>query len=354
MHVVHVVFSLDVGGQERVILDLCRGLVARGHRATVLSLSEGGTLRERFAGIPVETIASGAGFHPTTIARLARRLRALAPDVVHTHNRSPLIYGAPAARLARVRRLIHTKHGRADGGRAVQALARLYDYYVAVSDDTAQVARDVERVPAKTLRVIDNGIDVRAYLPDAAARGRIRAELKVPPTACLIGSAGRLVPEKNYGLLLAAAREALLGGAARLAIAGDGPEAAALKAAVDPAVADRISWLGIRHDVPALLQAFDVFALSSATEGLPIAVIEAMAAGLPILCTAVGGLPKVVAAGETGLLVPAGDRVAYAAALDELVADPGRRGTLGDAARVDAATRFSLDRVVDDYLALYA
>ncbi len=354
MHVVHVVFSLDVGGQERVILDLARGLVARGHTTTVISLSEGGTLRERFAGIAVETIASGEGFDPRTIVRLARRLRELAPDVVHTHNRSPMIYGAPAAKLAGVRRLIHTKHGRSDGGRAVRVLARAYDYYVAVSDDTAKVARDVERVPAAKLRVIDNGIDVRGYVPDAAARGRIRAELKVPPSACLIGTAGRLVPEKNYGLLLAAARDVLASGAARLAIAGDGPEAAALKAAVDPAVADKISWLGIRHDIPALLSAFDLFALSSATEGLPIAVIEAMAAGLPVLCTAVGGLPKVVRAGETGLLVPAGDRAAYAAALGELVDDPARRSTLGDAGRVDAAARFSLDRVVDDYLALYA
>jgi glycosyltransferase involved in cell wall biosynthesis len=344
-----VVFSLDVGGQERVILDLARGLVARGHRTTVISLSEGGTLRERFTGIPVETVASGKGFDPRTIARLASRLRALAPDVVHTHNRSPMIYGGPAAKLARVRRLVHTKHGRSNGGAAVRALSRLYDYYVAVSDDTAVMARETERVPEKIIRVIDNGIDVSQYKPDAGARGRIRAELKISPTACLIGSAGRLVPEKNYPLLLAAAAPLVANGSARLAIAGDGPEGPALRAS-----APEVSWLGIRHDIPALLSAFDIFALSSATEGLPIAVIEAMAAGLPILCTAVGGLPKVVRHGETGLLAPAGDREAYSRLLGELVGDAARRSALGDAARADVARRFSLDRVVDDYLALYA
>lgn len=350
LHVVHVVFSLDVGGQERVILDLARGLVARGHRTTVISLTEGGTLRERFAGIPVETIASGQGFNPRTIARLARRLRELAPDVVHTHNRSPLIYGAPAAKLARVPRLVHTKHGRSDGGVAVRALAHLYDAYVAVSEDTARVARDTEHVPARLVRVIDNGIDVAQFVPDAGARGRVRKELGVAPDTCLIGSAGRLVPEKNYGLLLAAAAGALARGEAALAIAGDGPERDALRAQAPAGV----RWLGIRHDIPALLSAFDVFALSSATEGLPIAVIEAMAAGLPILCTAVGGLPKVVRDGATGRVIAAGDRAAYTAALDGLVADAGLRSTLGEAARADAATRFSLARVVDDYLTLYA
>lgn len=351
MHVVHVVFSLDVGGQERVILDLARGLVARGHRTTVISLSEGGTLRQRFvdAGIPTETVASGKGFDPRTIARLAARLRELAPDVVHTHNRSPMIYGAPAAKLARVPRLVHTKHGRSDGGLAVRALAHLYDAYVAVSDDTAAVARDTEKVPAKLVHVIDNGIDVAQYAPDAGARGRIRAALKVSPQAVLIGSAGRLVPEKNYGLLLAASAPLVASGAAAVAIAGDGPERDALHAA-----GPHVTWLGIRHDIPALLAAFDIFALSSATEGLPIAVIEAMAAGLPIMCTAVGGLPKVIRHGETGLLAPAGDRETYATLLAELVHDAGRRGALGDAARADVARRFSLDRVVDDYLALYA
>ncbi|MCX5747752.1 MAG: glycosyltransferase [Proteobacteria bacterium] len=353
MHVVHVVFSLDVGGQERVILDLARGLVERGHRATVISLSEGGTLRPRFEGIPVETIASGTGLSPSTIPRLARRLRELRPDVVHTHNRSPMIYGGPAAKLARVPRLVHTKHGRSDGGRAVMVLSRLYDHYVCVSEDTAVVARTTEHVSAKIVSVIANGIDVRAFIPDAAARGRLRAELKIPPTACLVGTAGRLVPEKNYGLLLEAAR-GVLGPDVRLVIVGDGPERAALQAAVDPAIVDRVHWLGIRHDIPALLSAFDLFALSSTTEGLPIAVIEAMAAGLPILCTAVGGLPGVIRHGETGLLVPPSDVDAYRAALRELAGDPDRRQALGDAARADVAVRFSLDRVMDDYLRLYA
>lgn len=353
MHVVHVVFSLDVGGQERVILDLARGLVERGHRTTVISLSPGGTLRERFAGIPVETLDAGQGFNPITITRLAKRLRELAPDVVHTHNRSPMIYGGPAAKLARVPRLVHTKHGRSDGGRAVMALCRLYDAYVAVSEDTAVVARDQERVPAKIVKVIPNGIDTRAFVPDPAARGRIRAELKIPPTACLVGTAGRLVPEKNYGLLLAAGK-GVLGDDVRLVLVGDGPERDALKALVDPSIAKYVHWLGIRHDIPALLSAFDLFALSSKTEGLPIAVIEAMAAGLPILCTSVGGLPKVVRHGETGMLVPSEDEAAYRTALRDLAHDATKRGVLGDAARVDATARFSLDRVMNDYLAIYA
>lgn len=353
LHVVHVVFSLDVGGQERVILDLARGLVDRGHRATVISLSEGGTLRSRFAGIPVETIDAGTGVNPSTIAKLARRFRALKPDVVHTHNRSPMIYAAPAAKLARVPRLVHTKHGRSDGGTAVTVLSRLYHRYVAVSEDTARVAIEKERVPAKLVTVIENGIDTRAFVPDPAARMRVRRELGVPPTACLVGTTGRMVVEKNYGLLIAAAA-GVVGKDVRLVLVGDGPERAALERGVEPASAPYVAFLGMRHDIPALLSAFDVFALSSTTEGLPIAVIEAMAAGLPILATAVGGLPKVVTQGETGVLVPSENLGAYRAALHELTSDGDLRSRLGEAARTDAASRFSLDRVMDDYLAIYA
>jgi glycosyltransferase involved in cell wall biosynthesis len=352
IHVVHVVFSLDVGGQERVILDLARGAIARGHRATVLSLSEGGTLRERFAGIPVETVASGTGFHPSTMLRVGARFRRLRPDVVHTHNRTPMIYGALAARALRVRRMIHTKHGASDGGREVGVLSRLYDQYVAVSEDSATIARDRERVPARLVRVIPNGIDVRGYQRDAVARRRVRSELGLSEGACLVGTVGRLVPEKNYGLLIDAMAE-LLGRDVHLAFAGGGPEADALQAQVPAAKRAFVHWLGIRHDIPALLSAFDVFALSSRTEGLPLAVIEAMAAGLPVACTAVGGLPKVVEAGVTGELVPAGDRAALARCLGELARDPARRERLGEAAQQAADARFSMERVVDDYLALY-
>ena len=347
MHVVHVVFSLDVGGQERVILDLAKGAVAHGHRATVISLSAGGTLRERFAGIPVETVEKAEGFTPGLALRLAARFRALRPDVVHTHNSSPLIYGGPAARALRVRRLVHTKHGASDGGRAIRYVSRLADHFVAVSEDTARVAREQEHVPAAKLRVIPNGIDIRSYDRDAAARARVRAELGLDDRAILVGSVGRLVPVKNYGLLIDAMAP-LLGDHVHLAIAGGGEEAEALRAK-----SDRVHWLGVRHDIPALLSAFDVFAMSSHTEGLPLAVIEAMASSLPIACTAVGGLPRVIDSGVTGELVTPGDAVALRACLDRLVRDPARRAQLGAAARGAAVARFSMDRVVDEYLALY-
>ncbi len=347
MHVVHVVFSLDVGGQERVILDLAQGAIERGHRATVISLSPGGTLRGRFAGIPVETVAKAEGFTPALIPRLARRFRALRPDVVHTHNASPLIYGAPAARAMLVRRVIHTKHGAADGGPAIRYVSRLADHYVAVSEDTARLAREQEHVPAAKVRVIANGIDVRRYARDDAARAKIRSELKLGDRAVLVGTVGRLVPEKNYGLLLDAMAP-LLGPDVHLAFAGGGPEAEALRAQLPTA-----HWLGVRHDIPALLSAFDIFALSSRTEGLPLAVIEAMAAGLPVACTAVGGLPRVVDAGVTGELVEPGNLVALRACLERLVRDPARRAELGAAACAAAVARFSMDRVVDEYLELY-
>ena len=353
MHVVQVVFSLDVGGQERVVLDLARGLIARGHRATVISLSEGGTLRPQFAGIPIETIAAPPGLSPSVALRLAAAFHRLRPDVVHTHNRTPRIYGGLAARMARVPRVIHTKHNGKDGGVAVRVLSHLYDSYIAVSDDTAHVARDVEHVPDRRLHVIANGIDVDGYTRDPGARARIRGELGVGDDVCLIGTVGRLVPEKNYELLLAAVR-GVLDDRVRLAFVGDGPESAALHAAADPAIRDRVYWLGVRHDIPALLSAFDVFALSSRTEGLPLSVLEAMASQLPVVATAVGGVAKLVHDGVSGVLVTPGDVAGYHDAIDKLAHDPAYRRALGQAARDEAQAEFSVNRVVDDYLAVYA
>ena len=340
------------------MLDLARGLASRGHRVTVISLAEGGALRGAFAPITVETVARRRdGIDPTLVVRLAARLAALSVDVVHTHNPLALSYGAPAARLARVPRVVHTKHGANPSERrrtvgARRLLARLCDAFVAVSPETAEVARVLDRVREPRLVTIANGIDVGAFARDPAARARVRAELGVGD-ACLVGTVARLAPEKNH-VGLVAAMAPLLGPSVHLAIVGDGPERAAIERAIAPALRPFVHLTGARHDVPALLSAFDLFALSSTTEGLPLAVPEAMAAGLPVVATAVGGLPSVLREGITGLLVPAGDEAALGRALGALIADPARRERLGRAARDDAAARFSLARVVDAYEALYA
>lgn len=357
MHVAHVVSSLEIGGQERVMLDLARAMSARGHRVTVVSLEHGGALRRELGAIQAVSVGRRPGLDPKTAVRVYRILRELGADVVHTHNPVALTYAGPVARLAGVRRLVHTKHGAnpvsgAAGLLARRTLARACHAFVAVSEQTAEVARRVELVPERLLRVIANGIDVEVYERDDAARARIRGTLEIAADVCVIGTVGRLAPEKNQRMLLAAAAP-LLGPSVHLVVVGDGPEREAFERAIAPSVRAYVHLTGARSDVPALLSAFDLFALSSTTEGLPLVVPEAMAARLPVVSTAVGGLPGVIRDGETGRLVPSGDGAAMSRALREIVSDVERRGAWGEAAHADAKARFDLERVADAYEALY-
>lgn len=357
--IVHVLSSYGVGGQERVALDLAIGQKARGHTVGVISLAPppDGAMAEEFAsaGIDVERVAKRGGLDATLVPRLARALRARRADVVHTHNPLPLIYGAPAARLVGAA-AVHTKHGVNPGGRGQRLLrqtaARFVHEFVAVSDTTTAQARAQRDVSDRKLHTIDNGIRLSRYAPDPEARAAARVELGLGD-AWVVGTVGRLDAFKNQALLVRAMAP-ILSSRVRLVIVGEGtgrPEVeAAIAALPDP------RWVvmtGRRMDVPRLVHAFDVFALSSKSEGLPLVVPEAMAAGLPIVTTNVGGLPSVVDDGVTGLVVPV-DEAALAKALATLESDRERARTMGAAARAAALARFDYDRMVDAYLALYA
>jgi glycosyltransferase involved in cell wall biosynthesis len=301
--------------------------------------------------------------------KLATALRRRRADIVHTHNPPPLIYGAPASRLARAR-CVHTKHGaNAMAGRRrllARAAARFCDAFVAVSATTEAEARRDGDVDPRKLSTIENGIDLSRFVPSdderRATRAAVRAELGLPADAFVVGTVGRLVREKNQPLLVRAMAP-LVSAHARLVVVGDGPERPALEAA-RAELGERARFvhaLGARGDVPRLLTAFDVFALSSDSEGLPLVVIEAMAAALPVVSTAVGGIPAVIVdtrdgkngAAATGFLAPRGDAAALGAALERLAATPSLGVSCGEEGRRRALARYSADRMVNDYFAIY-
>jgi glycosyltransferase involved in cell wall biosynthesis len=359
LSIVHVLSSFGVGGQERVALDLAAGQVARGHRVAAVSLAgePDGPLAAELAdsGVVVDRLRRRDGVDPVLVARLAIAMRRYRPDVVHTHNPLPLIYGAPAGRLVRAA-AIHTKHGRNPGTRAEVALrraaARLVHAFVAVSDVTADQAREQRDCPPSRLCVIPNGIRLDRFFPDAGRRAATRAELGLPADAWVVGTVGRIDEYKNQRMLVRALAPRL-GPDHRLVVVGDGPYRDELAAEV--AASTAAPWIvlaGRRMDVDRIVPAFDVFALPSKTEGLPLVVPEAMAAGLPIVATSVGGLPTVIDDNVTGYLVPV-DEAALAAALDRLAADRDAARRIGTAARAAALARFSADRMLDDYMALY-
>lgn len=338
-------------------MDLAIGQRARGHRVAVISIAPppDGAMAEEFraAGIAVDRVAKREGLDPSLVPRLALAFRRFGAHVVHTHNPQPLIYGAPGARLAGAR-AIHTKHGKNPGTRGQrwlrQAAARLTKAFVAVSEATAEQARLFHDVAPKKLHVIPNGIRLERYAPDLVARAAARTELGLGD-AWVIGTVGRIDDNKNHVMLIRAF--ATLPANTRLVIIGDGPARATVEAEIlklaDPS---RVILTGRRMDVPRLVHAFDTFALSSILEGLPLVVPEAMAAGLPIVTTSVGGLPDVIEEGQTGLLVPV-DEHAMAKALRSLADDRATAKQLGTNARDVALARYSSERMVDAYLELY-
>ena len=357
--IVHVLSSYGVGGQERVALDLAIGQKARGHDVSVISLAPepDGAMAQEFAqaGIATSRVPKHGGLDPTLVPRLSLHLRRSKADVVHTHNPLPLIYGALAARLAGAA-AIHTKHGINPGSRGHRwlrrAAAQLTHSFVAVSSTTEAQAREQHDAPAAKIRTIPNGIRLDRYAPDLEARAVARVELGLGD-AWVIGTVGRLDQFKNQAMLVRAAAP-LLSSSVRLVIIGEGDARAEVEAAIAELPEPRwVVMTGRRMDVPKLVHAFDVFALSSKSEGLPLVVPEAMAAGLPIIATSVGGLPSVVDNGVTGLLVPV-EEVAFSAALATLAADHALAKSMGAKAREVALARYGHDRMVDQYLELYA
>ncbi len=363
--VAHVVLGLRAGGLERVVLDLVQGMDRARFDPMVIALDEPGELAPRLAPmeVPLRLLERGRGLDPRVIGELSEVLGREGIDLVHTHNPRPHVHGALAALAARRvtgkrPRVVHTKHGRNypdDLGRVIanRMASALTDRIVAVSDDARRVALEIERGSTRRLVTIRNGVDTRVFQPGDAVRAR--RLLDVPEDVLHVGCVARLSPEKDHATLIQAfARVRTVHPGARLSLVGEGPERGALEALCKKfGLQGAVFFLGHRDDVPALLPGFDLFALASRTEGTSLTLLEAAAAGLPIVATRVGGNPEVVADGETGLLVPAGEPVALADAISGLWTRPDR-ARMGAKGRALVETRYGIGKMISAYETLYA
>ncbi|HVK14186.1 MAG TPA: glycosyltransferase [Gemmataceae bacterium] len=356
LHVAHTVLSLDVGGLERVVLELVRSGIARGYRVSVVCLERPGALASRAAdlGAAVHCVDKPAGLRPGTVGKLARVFRELRPDVVHTHQLGALVYGGLAAHRAGVPVTVHTEHGKHYAhSRKARWLGRFATRYArrvfGVSADIVAEILAAQVAHRSKVELAVNGIDTGKF---AAADGRaVRDALGVGPDGLLIGTVGRLAEIKQQDVLLrgfAALTKTCPG--ARLVLVGDGPQREPLTAlAADLGIADRVTFAGVQGRPEEYLAAMDVFALTSRSEGTPLAVLEAWAAGKPVVASAVGGLPELIRDDDTGLLFPAGDAAALSERLTRLAADPAARTRLGEAGRARAVAEFDVQVMADAY-----
>ena len=298
----------------------------------------------------------------TKLVKLMRRVR---PDIVHTHTAKAGALGRLAAFLTKVPVVIHTFHGHVLHGyfpplrthvfvALERALARITTRLVAVSPSVRDDLLGMKIGRPDRFSVIRLGLDLEPFLEAERFRGELRRELQIPDGNPLVGIVGRLVPVKAHDQFLAAAGRVAAATAAQFVIAGDGELREPLQArAKEMGLADRVHFLGWRADLRRIYADLDVVVLSSINEGSPVALIEAMASGRPVVATRVGGVADVVSDGVTGLLVPPGDEAILSDAVLSLLADDHRRAAMGRAGRALVYPAHSVPRLLNDVDALY-
>ena len=385
LRIVRVITRLNIGGPSIQAIGLTTALEPFGYETRLLHGRLGAGEGDMSYLLPPG--AANAEYIPSlrrpiaplddvrTLVRLYRELRSLRPAIVHTHmakagllgRLATLAYNATRGKAARAR-VVHTYHGHVLEGyfsalvnrfliTAERLLAATSDSLIAISPAVRAELADTYRIGSdRQYRVVPLGFDLDGFaaINDADRIGARRA-LNVPPGALVVATVGRLTAIKQHELFLDAVAQVARRHRSTVAlIAGDGERREALGArAAELGIADRVRWLGWRRDLATIYGATDVFLLTSRNEGTPVAIIEAMASGVAVVSTDVGGVKDVISSDAVGLLAPSGDAGALASHIDTLFSDPARRRRMGEHARESVVGRFGFERLVNDIVRLY-
>jgi sugar transferase (PEP-CTERM/EpsH1 system associated) len=366
--IVHVIHHLVIGGMENGLVNLINGLPAEAFRHAIVCIEEDSDFRDRLQRPDVEVIP----LHRSKIGvmQLRRKLyqtfKSRQPAIVHSRNMSGLDAILPA-RLAGVPVRIHGEHGwdvnDLQGNHWKPALLRrlhapLVSHYITVSEHLKTYLQQRIGVAAERITPIVNGVDTDHFQPASSAPDLFPTGF-LPEQALIIGTVGRLQPVKDQATLVRAfaalrASSPQLHERLRLVMVGDGPMRAQLQALIDELQLANSTWLpGARDDVPELLQAMDVLVLPSLAEGISNTILEAMATGLPVLASQVGGNPELVRHGQTGALFAPGDVLALADLIKNYTNDPALLAQHADRARAIAVSEYSLETMVTRYQQVY-
>jgi glycosyltransferase involved in cell wall biosynthesis len=380
LRIVHVIARLNVGGAALHVLQLASEQRRRGHDVLVVAgtLAAGEESMEYLADeldvrlhrLPALQRELSPRRDTAAVRALVRTLRTVRPDVLHTHTAKAGGAGRIAAALARSARppvVVHTYHGHVLRGyfgrgketfyrRLEQALARITSRLIAVSREVRDELVEIGVAPASKFEVIPYGFDLSdRIVAGAGERARVREAIGASETTFVVGWVGRLTAIKRpLDLVRVLSRLVELDVDALLCLVGDGPDRAEVDGlARTLGVSERCRLVGYQKDLPAWYAAFDAFCLTSANEGTPVAAIEALAAGKPVVATRAGGTETVVDDAESGFLLGIGDVDGLASRLAELARDPARAERMGLVGAERARERFGLDRMVDHVDRLY-
>ena len=367
--IVHVIHRFDVGGLENGIVNLINHMPADRYRHAIVCLQGYTDFHKRLKqdNVEIYDMAKLDGHDLGLYVRLFRIFRQLRPAIVHTRNLSALETQVVAA-LAGVRGRVHGEHGRDiydlyGKNRKYILLRKLVrpfvGHYIAVSKDLQNWLTDTVGVKRGRTSQIYNGVDNIRFHPSQTPREHLGPPGFFGDNSIVIGSVGRMAAVKDYPNLVRAFLRLLQLDPSRrdhlrLLIAGDGANRAACLELLGQRGADHLAWLpGERTDIPELMAAMDIFVLPSLGEGISNTILEAMATGLPVIATSVGGNLELVHEGATGFLVPPADSDAMAQALLNYVDDADQRHAHGRAARDIIDCQFSMDAMVQGYLSVY-
>lgn len=357
VRVMHLVYSFGYGGMEVGVAKLSNAIDPASVAVSICSGKPSDALKYRLRPeVKFFELNRKPGNDPRLIWRLYRLLRRERPHVLHTHGWATLLEGLTAARLAGVPAVLHGEHGTLELrplNRRLQRWGwRRATAIMAVSSRLAERMESSIGFPADRIRVIRNGVDIVRFTP--ALREHARASLGAAPDELIVGTAGRLVPVKDQATLLRS--WALLrqrGLRFRGVLVGKGVLRDELESLARALELDNVEFLGNRTDIETVLPGMDVFLLSSVSEGLSNTIQEAMASGVAVVATHVGGADELVVPEQTGLLVPASQPDAMAAAQARLLNDDALRRAMGLAGRARAEQVFALEHMVGHYTNLY-
>ncbi len=359
--VTHILRSLEVGGAEKLVVDLaCLQKKSNGIDPSIVCMVGLGPL-ERFireAGIRCEVAGLRGVKYLSGISRTRAILSRNRPDIVHTHNLVAHIHGGLAARSLGLP-VIHTKHGREiPSFKGIPSMAKII---YGLSSRTAVVSRDTGEVfvrktgldPSK-ITVVHNGIDFSAY--GRSDRGEARKSIGIPPGSIVFGSVSRLDPVKDHATMLRAFAEVSKNdGRCLFLIVGDGPERGNIeRLAEELSIGEKVIITGFTDRVEEYLAAMDVFLQPSTEEGLSLTILEAIAAGIPVITTPVGGTPEIITGGETGTFVDVGDSETMSVEMKRFIGDRSIFLRMAEKARVMALVEFSLVNMTSRYESIYA
>jgi glycosyltransferase involved in cell wall biosynthesis len=362
IHVLHLIDGLTFGGAETLLRDLAVGLEKRGYRITVGYSTPGPFVQELAEkGLTLKHLPRRGLIDPMFMLRMVRLMRNDPPQIVHTHLFKSDFHGRLAARLAGVPVVVSTLHNNDSWannwllGHLYGATAYWADRLIAVSSEVKAFHLKKTGVPLKKILVIENGVDVAAFLGHETKAEKIRQEFGIAPDAPLLGIIGRLKPQKDLPTFLLAATEVLRERPdARFLVVGDGPLRAELETQAQAlGLLPSLIFTGMRKDIPSILASLNILVLSSLWEGLPVILLEAMAAARPVVSTSVDGVIGVALPDETALLTPPNTPSELAQACLKLIRDPKLAQSMGRAGRERVMDKYSLNVMIDHISALY-